>query len=55
LGSLSGGLNAHNPAATEPEDTPSEVAGNAPSSSKGKHDFDHAVFPINQSINPSSL
>ncbi|KAA1088085.1 hypothetical protein PGTUg99_028305 [Puccinia graminis f. sp. tritici] len=34
LGSLSGGLNAHNPAATEPEDTPSEVAGNVPSSSK---------------------
>ncbi|POV94760.1 hypothetical protein PSHT_16041 [Puccinia striiformis] len=35
LGSLSGGLNAHNPTATEPEDATPEVNGDAPSSSKG--------------------
>ncbi|KAH9467811.1 hypothetical protein Pst134EA_011434 [Puccinia striiformis f. sp. tritici] len=35
LGSLSGGLNAHNPTANEPEDTTPKVNGNAPSSSKG--------------------
>ncbi|KNF03742.1 hypothetical protein PSTG_03264 [Puccinia striiformis f. sp. tritici PST-78] len=34
LGSLSGGLNAHNPTATEPEDATPEVNGDAPSSSK---------------------
>ncbi|KAI9608308.1 hypothetical protein KEM48_003241 [Puccinia striiformis f. sp. tritici PST-130] len=34
LGSLSGGLNAHNPTANEPEDTTPKVNGNAPSSSK---------------------
>ncbi|KAI9618460.1 hypothetical protein H4Q26_012281 [Puccinia striiformis f. sp. tritici PST-130] len=55
LGSLSGGLNAHNPTATEPEDATPEVNGDAPSSSKGPAEASTANEEIDQAEEPVTV